>query len=33
MAQEDKALMLDFYRSDIRRLEQILGRELSAWLS
>jgi hypothetical protein len=33
MAQADKALMLDFYRTDIHRLEEILGRNLSAWLS
>jgi hypothetical protein len=33
MTREDKTLMLDFYRSDIHRLEQILGRNLTAWLS
>jgi Sulfotransferase family len=32
MLQEDRALMLDFYRSDIHRLEEILGRDLGAWL-
>ncbi len=29
---EDRALMLDFYRSDIHKLEGILGRDLGAWL-
>jgi hypothetical protein len=33
MTQADKAFMLDFYRTDIHQLEQILGRNLSAWLS
>ncbi len=33
MSPEDRALMLEFYRNDIHRLEEILGRELSAWLS
>ncbi len=33
MGQEDRALMLDFYRSDIHRLEGILNRDLSAWLT
>jgi hypothetical protein len=28
----DRALMLDFYRSDIHKLEGILGRDLGAWL-
>jgi hypothetical protein len=32
MAPEDRALMLDFYRSDIHRLEAILKRDLGAWL-
>jgi hypothetical protein len=32
MQQEDRGLMLDFYRNDIHRLEGILGRDLSAWL-
>jgi Sulfotransferase family len=32
MGAEDKALMLDFYRNDILRLETILGRDLSLWL-
>jgi hypothetical protein len=32
MNQEDKALMLDFYRSDTQRLEGILDRELKTWL-
>jgi hypothetical protein len=32
MSQEDKTLMLDFYRDDILRLEGILGRELKSWL-
>jgi hypothetical protein len=32
MGAEDRALMLDFYRSDIRRLEGILNRDLTAWL-
>jgi len=30
---EDRALMLDFYRSDIHRLEGILNRDLSSWLA
>jgi hypothetical protein len=29
----DRALMLDFYRNDIRRLEAILNRDLSGWLA
>jgi hypothetical protein len=29
---QDRALMLDFYRADIHRLEGILNRDLSAWL-
>jgi hypothetical protein len=33
MQQEDRGLMLDFYRNDIHRLEGILGRDLSAWLA
>jgi hypothetical protein len=33
MEPEDRALMLDFYRSDIHRLEGILNRDLSAWLA
>jgi hypothetical protein len=33
LAQKDKEVLFDFYRSDIHRLEQILGCELSAWLS
>jgi Sulfotransferase family len=33
MHQEDKALVLNFYRDDIRRLEGILGRELKLWLA
>jgi hypothetical protein len=33
MTQEDRALILDFYRNDIHRLEEILGRKLNAWLS
>jgi hypothetical protein len=32
MAEEDKALMLDFYRNDIHRLEVMLSRDLSLWL-
>jgi hypothetical protein len=32
MDPEDRALMLDFYRNDVRRLEEILGRDLSPWL-
>ena len=28
----DRALMLDFYRSDIHRLEGLLNRDLNAWL-
>jgi hypothetical protein len=32
MAPTDRVLMLDFYRSDIHRLEGILNRDLSAWL-
>ncbi len=30
---QDKALLLDFYRNDIRRLEGILGRDLGLWLA
>jgi len=33
MAPEDRALMLDFYRNDIHRLEMILSRDLSSWLA
>ena len=33
MSPEDRALMLEFYRNDIHRLEEILGRELRGWLS
>jgi hypothetical protein len=33
MQPEDRALLLDFYRSDIRRLEGILQRDLSPWLA
>ena len=33
MTPADRALMLDFYRNDIRRLEEILGRDLSRWLA
>jgi hypothetical protein len=33
MRPADRALMLDFYRNDIHRLEGILGRDLSAWLA
>jgi Sulfotransferase family len=33
MEPQDKAMMLDFYRTDIHRLEEILGRNLSAWLA
>lgn len=29
----DRALMLDFYRADIHKLEGILGRDLGAWLT
>jgi len=32
MDPKDRALMLDFYRNDIHKLETILGRDLSAWL-
>jgi Sulfotransferase family len=32
MEPQDRAMMLDFYRSDIRRLEEILGRNLNIWL-
>jgi hypothetical protein len=33
MEPADRRLMLDFYRSDIQRLEGILNRDLRAWLS
>lgn len=33
MRPEDRALMNDFYRNDIRRLEGILNRDLSPWLA
>jgi Sulfotransferase domain len=33
LAMEDRTWMLDFYRSDIHRLEGILGRDLGAWLA
>jgi Sulfotransferase family len=33
MEHEDKAMMHGFYRADIHRLEEILGRNLSAWLA
>jgi hypothetical protein len=33
MLREDRSLMLDFYRSDIHRLEGILNLDLSAWLA
>jgi hypothetical protein len=33
MQPQDRALLLDFYRSDIRRLEGILQRDLSPWLA
>jgi len=33
MGPEDRDLMLDFYRSDIHRLEGVLGCDLSAWLA
>jgi hypothetical protein len=33
MKPEDRALMLEFYRSDIQQLEGILKRELSKWLA
>jgi hypothetical protein len=29
----DRALLADYYRDDIRKLESLLGRDLSAWLS
>jgi hypothetical protein len=32
LAPEDRALMLEFYRNDIHRLEEILDRDLSGWL-
>jgi Sulfotransferase family len=30
---QDRTLMLEFYRNDIHRLEEILDRDLSAWLA
>jgi hypothetical protein len=33
MTPDDRALMLDFYRNDIRRLEAILNRDLNGWLA
>jgi hypothetical protein len=33
MSTEDRASMLEFYRTDIHRLEAILGRDLSLWLN
>jgi hypothetical protein len=33
MTPEDRTLMLDFYRNDIRRLEEILGRDLGTWFA
>jgi len=33
MTAQDRGLMLDFYKKDIRRLEEILGRELTHWVS
>jgi hypothetical protein len=33
LAMEDRTWILDFYRSDIHRLEGILGRDLGAWLA
>jgi hypothetical protein len=33
MEAQDKALMRDFYRNDIHRLESILGRDLNIWLA
>lgn len=32
MSREDNALMMNFYRADIHRLEGILGRDLGLWL-
>ena len=32
LASEDRAALVDFYRDDILRLEEIIGRDLSAWL-
>jgi len=31
MSAEDRALMIDYYRDDICRLEKMLGRDLTAW--
>ena len=31
MTADDRALMLDFYRDDIRRLQDLLNKDLSAW--
>ena len=33
MEPQDRALMLEFYRNDIHRLEEILDRDLSFWLA
>jgi len=32
MAPADRALLIDYYRDDIRRLAELLNRDLSAWL-
>jgi hypothetical protein len=33
MSAEDRAFLVDFYRQDVCRLEQLIGRDLSAWRS
>ena len=32
MSDPERAVLIDYYRDDIRRLEHLLGRDLSAWL-
>jgi hypothetical protein len=32
MTPEDRRFLLNFYRDDVQRLQQILGRDLSAWM-
>jgi len=32
LAQEDRRFLVDYYKDDIRRLQQLLDRDLSAWL-